>query len=111
MSGQWHRVAALGAVKEDAALPADVEGEAIALYRVGDAVFALSDWCTHQPDVRLSGGYVEGSMVECPMHQSCFDVRTGAVLGPPADVDVRTFAVKVEEGSVYVSLEPVGDGL
>lgn len=101
----WHRAAALEAVKEDAALPADVAGAAIALYRVGDEIFALADYCTHQPEVRISEGYVEEAVVECPMHQSCFDIRSGAVLGPPADRDLKTHPVRVEDGVVYVRIE------
>lgn len=41
-------------------------------------------------------------MVECPLHASCFDLRTGQVGGPPAKRPVRTHRVVVLDGMVYV---------
>lgn len=66
-----------------------------------DALYAIDDTCTHQA-TSLADGWVEGHVVECPLHESCFDLRTGAVVGPPARVPVRTHEVCVEDGVVYV---------
>jgi 3-phenylpropionate/trans-cinnamate dioxygenase ferredoxin component len=40
--------------------------------------------------------------VECPLHASTFDLRTGAVSGPPAKTGVRTHGVEVRDGVVWV---------
>ena len=55
-------------------------------------VFAIDDTCTHQ-DASLADGWLEGCEVECPLHASKFDLRTGAVDSPPAKLPVRTHEV------------------
>ncbi|KUM87149.1 MULTISPECIES: bifunctional 3-phenylpropionate/cinnamic acid dioxygenase ferredoxin subunit [Streptomyces] len=66
-------------------------------------VFAIDDTCTHQ-DASLADGWLEGCEVECPLHASKFDLRTGAVDAPPAKRPVRTHEVRVEDGMIYVQL-------
>ncbi|MEE1757526.1 bifunctional 3-phenylpropionate/cinnamic acid dioxygenase ferredoxin subunit [Streptomyces sp. NPDC014892] len=66
-------------------------------------VYAIDDTCTHQ-DASLADGWLEGCEVECPLHASKFDLRTGAVDSPPAKLPVRTHEVVVEDGMIYVRL-------
>ena len=74
----------------------------IAIFRTeDDEVFAIDDTCTHQ-EASLSDGWVEGCEVECPLHSSRFDLRTGGVDAPPAQRPVRTHRVSVVDGEVYV---------
>jgi len=101
---QWHRAAALDDVWEGAPLGVEVAGKTIALYRFGEEVHCAGDLCPHQEGVKLSGGYLDGDTIECPMHQSCFNVKTGKVLGPPAREDIPVFPVKIEDGQVFVEL-------
>jgi len=101
---QWHRASALDEVWEGAPLPVTVEGHQIALYRFGAEVHAVGDLCPHQKDVKLSEGYLEGDTIECPMHQSCFNVRTGQVLNAPARENLPVFEVRIEDGQVFVAV-------
>jgi nitrite reductase/ring-hydroxylating ferredoxin subunit len=73
----------------------------IAVFNVDGVYYAIDDTCTHQ-DASLADGFVEDGTVECPLHASCFDLRTGASSGPPALRPVRTHAVIVEGGEVFV---------
>ncbi|MFG2790109.1 bifunctional 3-phenylpropionate/cinnamic acid dioxygenase ferredoxin subunit [Streptomyces sp. NPDC048419] len=66
-------------------------------------LYAIDDTCTHQ-DASLADGWLEGCEVECPLHASKFDLRTGNVDAPPARLPVRTHQVLVEDGMVYVEL-------
>ncbi|MGO4760227.1 bifunctional 3-phenylpropionate/cinnamic acid dioxygenase ferredoxin subunit, partial [Streptomyces sp. 2MCAF27] len=66
-------------------------------------VYAIDDTCTHQ-DASLSDGWLEGCEVECPLHASKFDLRTGRVDAPPAKLPVRAHQVVVEGGMIYVRL-------
>ena len=75
----------------------------IALYNLGGQFFATDGVCTHS-EAYLAEGYVEGDVIECPMHSGQFDIRTGRAVKPPCVVDLRTFAVKVEGGQVFVAL-------
>ncbi|GAA4340546.1 non-heme iron oxygenase ferredoxin subunit [Pigmentiphaga soli] len=99
---EWHRVAPLAQFLEGEPRTLRAGEAEIALYLLGDEVHAIGDMCPHQRDVRLSEGFLEDGVIECPMHQSCFDIRTGKVLGPPAREDVPVYPVKIEDGVVFV---------
>jgi ferredoxin-thioredoxin reductase catalytic chain len=73
----------------------------IALFRVGDGFFALSDVCRHA-FAPLSDGWVDGYTVICPWHGWRYDVRDGTTDHP--DADVRVYPVTVRDGEVFVTL-------
>ena len=72
-----------------------VDGVAIAVVRVGDEVFAVDDTCSHA-EVSLSEGEVSGCEIECWLHGSRFDLRTGEPSGPPAFEPIATYPVQIE---------------
>jgi 3-phenylpropionate/trans-cinnamate dioxygenase ferredoxin subunit len=81
-----------------------VAGRALCVARTSDGtVFAVADECTHQ-GASLSDGALSGTSIECPQHGSRFDLRTGAVLGLPAEEALATFPVRIASGVVYVEL-------
>jgi 3-phenylpropionate/trans-cinnamate dioxygenase ferredoxin component len=73
---------------------------AIAVFNIDGALYAIEDVCTHDGG-ELAGGTIEGYEIECPRHGARFDIRTGAVLAPPAYEPTAAFPVKVESGVVY----------
>jgi 3-phenylpropionate/trans-cinnamate dioxygenase ferredoxin component len=76
----------------------------IAVFNVGGEFYAIDDTCTHQ-DASLSEGWLEGCLVECPLHAASFDLRTGRPSRLPARRPVRTHPVSVDrDGVVWVSL-------
>jgi 3-phenylpropionate/trans-cinnamate dioxygenase ferredoxin subunit len=76
----------------------------VAVFHTDDGeLFAIDDTCTHQ-DASLSDGWLEGCEVECPLHSSRFDLRTGSVDSPPAKRPVRTHLVLVEDGVIHLRL-------
>jgi 3-phenylpropionate/trans-cinnamate dioxygenase ferredoxin subunit len=75
----------------------EVTGERVTVYNVGGAFYATQDRCTHT-DAPLSEGDLDGQVVTCPIHGSCFDVTTGAVNCGPAKTPLRTYQVVVEGG-------------
>jgi len=79
---QFIKVATTDELADQQAKLVEVEGQKIALFRVDGVFYALSDTCTHRRGP-LSEGTVEGAEVTCPWHGATFDIRTGAVLGPP----------------------------
>jgi 3-phenylpropionate/trans-cinnamate dioxygenase ferredoxin component len=64
-------------------------------------LFALDDTCSHQ-QASLSDGWTEDCHVECPLHASRFDLRTGIPDVAPARKPVRTHGVRVQDGMIYV---------
>lgn len=81
----------------------------VAVFATGGELFAVDDTCTHQ-DASLADGWVEDCTVECPLHASAFDLRTGQPTGPPARRPLRTHRVVVEDGTVYLELAAAGNG-
>ena len=108
MTGQFVRACGLDEVPEHGAFGIDVEGVPVAVVRTGGEVYAMYDVCSHE-EVPLSEGDVYDHTLECWLHGSCFDVRTGEPTGPPAVKPVPTYPVKVENGDVYVSLRRAAD--
>lgn len=88
-------VGSVGELAMDTATKVTVGGQDIALVRCEEGVFAIGNQCSHA-DVDLSEGEVEGCALECWLHGSQFDLRTGKPLSLPAIEPVPTFAVTVE---------------
>jgi 3-phenylpropionate/trans-cinnamate dioxygenase ferredoxin subunit len=76
----------------------------------GDEFFALQDVCSHA-EVPLSEGEVEDCTVECWLHGSRFDLRTGKPTGLPATEPVATFPVEVRDDGVYVDVATTLNGV
>ncbi len=70
----------------------NVDGVDVAVVRDGEDLYAISDECSHAA-IPLSEGDVEGCEIECWLHGSRFDLRTGKPSGPPATEPVPTYAV------------------
>jgi 3-phenylpropionate/trans-cinnamate dioxygenase ferredoxin subunit len=99
------RAAALSEIPEEGAIRVELAGKPVCLARSGGEVFALHDVCSHA-DVALSEGDVEDGKIECWLHGSMFDLRTGEPTGLPANRPVPTFPVTVEGDDVLVQMEP-----
>jgi 3-phenylpropionate/trans-cinnamate dioxygenase ferredoxin component len=104
------RACALADVAEDRATAVTIEDLEIAVARDGDEIFAVQDLCSHA-EVALSEGDVEGCTVECWLHGSRFDLRTGKPTGLPATEPVSTFPVEVRDTDVYVDIDTTLNGV
>jgi nitrite reductase/ring-hydroxylating ferredoxin subunit len=72
-----------------------LDGVPVALVRVDGEVFAVNDVCSHA-EVSLSEGEVSDCTIECWLHGSRFDLRTGEPSGPPAFEAIATYPVQIE---------------
>ncbi|HTZ30636.1 MAG TPA: non-heme iron oxygenase ferredoxin subunit, partial [Streptosporangiaceae bacterium] len=93
---------AVSDVPEEGAIGVDVAGVPVAIIRAEGEIFALRDVCSHE-EVPLSEGEVYDHTVECWLHGSCFDLRSGKPTGPPATKPVATYQVKIDGGDVLVA--------
>jgi 3-phenylpropionate/trans-cinnamate dioxygenase ferredoxin subunit len=103
VSEQYVRACALSELPAEGALGVEIEGVPVAVVRAGGELFALHDVCSHE-EVPLSEGDVYDCTLECWLHGSCFDLRTGKPTSPPATKPVPTYPVKVSGGDVYVAV-------
>jgi naphthalene 1,2-dioxygenase system ferredoxin subunit len=107
MSGNdrgWVRAAGRGDLTEGDVLGVEVEGRSIALYATDGSLFATDNICTHAYAC-LSDGWLDGEVIECPLHAARFDIRTGKVLDPPATDDLKTYQVRLVGDEIQVRLD------
>ncbi|MGP3981486.1 non-heme iron oxygenase ferredoxin subunit [Streptomyces sp. KR80] len=101
------RVCALSELEEDTPKRVELEGTPVSVVRTDDDVFAIYDICSHA-NVSLSEGEVDDCTIECWLHGSRFDLRTGKPTGLPATRPVPVYPVKIEgegpDASVLVSV-------
>jgi nitrite reductase/ring-hydroxylating ferredoxin subunit len=101
MSENWTRVASAADVPEDGTLLVNLGGEPVCLYNLGGKIYATHDTCTHG-QASLADGFVEGGAIECPLHQGRFDIATGKAVAAPCVEDIRTYPVKIDNGTVLL---------
>ena len=99
----FERACALADVREDEALGVTLGSLAVAVARNGDEVFALQDLCSHAA-VALSEGEVAECTIECWLHGSRFDLRTGKPDVLPATESVPVYPVRVDGDDVLVDV-------
>ncbi len=99
---RWVRVCKLADLTPDEGLRLNTSPPVTIFLSEGD-VYCLDDTCTHDT-YSLAEGWVEKCVVECPLHFAKFDLRTGAVVSPPAHAPVSTHELRVEGGEIHVLL-------
>lgn len=72
----------------------EIDGQPICVAKIGNEVFAVSDNCTHA-DIPLSEGEIVGYDIECWLHGSRFNLRTGVPDSPPAVKPLSTYPVNI----------------
>lgn len=105
MASQLYEVAKTGDIPPGYIVSVEVEGEGIVICNVDGEFFAIADECTHAGG-QLVEGELEGDIIECPRHGAQFNVRTGAVVEPPAKEPVDTYRVEVRGDTILVEVEP-----
>ena len=100
---RFERACAVSELPDEGALGIQLGTVPVAVVRAEGEVYAINDVCSHE-EVPLSEGEVYDHTVECWLHGSCFDVRTGKPTGPPATEPVATYPVRIDGDDVYVGL-------
>jgi 3-phenylpropionate/trans-cinnamate dioxygenase ferredoxin component len=102
-TGEFQFACRLSDIADNAAIGLELDGVPLCVARTQGQVFAVSDICSHA-EVNLSDGEVEDGTVECWLHGSRFDLRTGRPTGLPANRPVPTYPVKIDGDDVWVAL-------
>jgi len=103
MLSEFHPTIPEADLADDQMVGVDVAGEPVLLARVGGQIYAINDICSHF-HTNLSSGELlpDRCGVQCPLHESCFNLKTGEPMEEPADEPVETYGVKVEGGMIMV---------
>ncbi len=99
----WVPAGDLGTIEVGLAVHVEAGRFPIAVCRLADGLYAISDTCTHM-QASLSEGSMFGDQIEYPRHGGRFNVRTGAATRMPAVRPVATFPVRVKDGQVLVQI-------
>jgi 3-phenylpropionate/trans-cinnamate dioxygenase ferredoxin component len=102
---EFVKLATVRDIPENEVRAFEYDGRRVAIYRVGGSFYATTDICSHAY-AELSEGYLDPDdcTIECPLHGSRFDIRTGAVLSLPAYEPITTYPVRVEGDDVLVEI-------
>lgn len=98
---KWLRIASKNQLQPGQPLLITVDGEDLAIFRVGEEVFALDDLCSHA-EASLSEGEQKGFCITCPQHGGQFDIRTGKAIHFPAISPVKRYPVRVEGDDILL---------
>jgi nitrite reductase/ring-hydroxylating ferredoxin subunit len=103
-AANWVRVARTADIPPGEMQAVELPGHQIALFHLEDGTWqATSNVCTHAYAM-LTDGWLDGTVIECPLHAGRFDVCTGKAVGAPAEEDLATYPVRVEGDAVMVGL-------
>ena len=101
---EWIEACGAEDVDEEDVIRFDHGGRVFAIYRSpDDRYFATDGLCTHE-GISLADGLVMDEIIECPKHNGRFNYQTGEAKGAPVCVNLRTYAVKVEGGAVFIEV-------
>ncbi len=98
-------IGALAEFPDGRGVRVEVAGHRIALFRIGEAAYAIGDRCSHA-EASLAEGELFDTDVECPRHGSEFSIITGEPDSFPATRPVPTYVVDIVNGEVFLEVEP-----
>ncbi|MBS3911845.1 MAG: non-heme iron oxygenase ferredoxin subunit [Hydrogenophaga sp.] len=105
MEDEWIKVGNVADIDEDDTHSVEIDGKQVCLYNLGGEIFATDGTCTHG-DADLSLGMVlDSCLIECPLHEGTFDIRSGRAVDAPCTEPLHCYPVKVEQGVIF--LRPV----
>ena len=102
-SENWVTVANRSAVEIGGVIGIKAGDLDVAIYNIDGQFYATHNTCTHAQAL-LSDGWLEGEIIECPLHGGRFNAKTGEGLGPPIPCDVKTLQVRVEGDAIQVNV-------
>jgi ferredoxin-NADP reductase/nitrite reductase/ring-hydroxylating ferredoxin subunit len=107
LSDDFVRVADTRDIQPSKMKEVQVNGQNICVVNVEGKYYAIGSICTHEGGP-LADGTLEGYEVECPWHNSKFDVRTGEVTNPPASEPEPAYEVKVDGSNILIKTQVKG---
>ena len=104
MGENWVLACASDDIDEEDLIRFDHGDKTYCIYNTPKGFYATAGICTHEEE-HLEFGMVIGTVIECPLHQGRFDIPSGRALSAPVCVNLKTYAVKIENGDIYIQLE------
>jgi 3-phenylpropionate/trans-cinnamate dioxygenase ferredoxin subunit len=83
----------------------EVNGQSVLICHSNDRLFAVSNICSHAQE-KLECGRMSRGWIACPIHGARFELATGRAMNPPAKQPIATYALRVVEDWIEVSVPP-----
>ena len=103
MTSSYIKAANLQTLKPGNMLKVRLDNKNILLANIDGKIYAIDDQCSHE-DASLYNGALKGDCVECPLHGSHFNFKSGEPMQLPATEAIRTYAVKIENNEILIAL-------
>jgi nitrite reductase/ring-hydroxylating ferredoxin subunit len=100
---QWHDLAAVDELPAGQMTAHEINGLHVALYNAGGRLLATDNICPHG-EALLTDGYLDETVIECPLHGAQFDIFSGALLCGPAETNLRSYSTRVAGNRIQVLL-------
>ena len=100
MGSGFTKICMITELKENQGKRFIVDDVEVAVFKIGEEVFALSNICPHQHTALIYDGFVENEFVVCPAHGWMFNLKTGKQ--PTGSKGLDSYPVKIIDDEVYV---------
>ena len=100
---EFVRACRVADVASESAIPVEIGGTELAIVHSDGQFYAIADECSHA-SIPLSEGDVGDGEIECYLHGSRFDLRTGQPTGLPATEPVAIYRCSVQGDDVLVDV-------
>lgn len=100
---KWVDVAIVGEIDDQGCKIIEIDNTPIAIFNLGGLYFAIEDNCPHQ-HLPLADGLVENNTITCPYHGAVFNIKTGAVMAPPACDNLHTYPAQVIDDKIQIEI-------
>jgi len=97
----WTPLLAAAALEAGAPQRVEVAGVGLVLFRDGNSVLAVGEWCPHLA-APMSDGWIDRGRIVCPWHGSRFEPATGQVVRGPATAPLPCYPTRVRDGTIEV---------
>lgn len=100
---QWITVAKPEEIENQSCKLIEIGNVPIAVFNLDGQFFAVKDDCPHQ-HMPIADGLVENDTITCPYHSAKFNLKTGALLAPPACDNLTIFPTRVVDGQIQIEV-------
>ena len=97
----WQTVMAVADLEKGDVSIASLGRRQLAVYDAPDGIYVSVAHCSHN-GADLRNGYFDRYIIECPLHQGCFDIRDGKPKGAPVTRPLKVFETRVKDGQVQI---------
>ena len=99
----WEFVCTEKELSLDSVCRFDKDDRSFAVYNSEGEFYATDGYCTHEQQ-HLEDGLVMDGIIECPLHMGQFDIETGEALAGPVCINLKTYAIRVDLGNIYIKI-------